>query len=94
MWGTKAAILILSLILSSEVSAQRTPPSWQTPEPGGKIQYRDSAGVFLGESINRNGVITHRNSSGGVVYIDRCSGRVCTRTEPSGRIVQTWSKDR
>jgi hypothetical protein len=79
--------------LTNMAQAQQPLPNFREPAPGQSLQYRSSNGTFLGESVNRNGVTTHRNSSGKTIYITRCSGRNCVMTERSGRIVQTWRRD-
>lgn len=83
-----------TVMRENKTGSARTPPNWQMLENGKRIKYYDRSGMYLGESVNRNGVTMHYNSSGNLVYTDKCLNGRCTRTDSSGRTVQTWVKNR
>lgn len=79
-----------TIMRENKTGSTRPSPNWQTLENGKRLKYYDRSGMYLGESINRHGVTMHYNSSGNLVYTDRCLHGRCTRTDKSGRVVQTW----
>lgn len=89
----KTKLTLLFLMLSFSATAQQSLPNFREPETGGRIDYRSPTGTFLGSSINQSGRTIHRDSLGRTIYITRCSGSRCVMTDPSGRTVQTFSKD-
>jgi hypothetical protein len=89
----KAINLAMTLTVMANVAWAQAPlPNFREPPENQRTTYHSPSGRYLGESVNRNGVTTHRNSVGATVYITRCSGRTCTMRRPSGEIVQTWIK--